>query len=145
MGKRHRVGVGLFIALCGVAAAVGSELVWIRAGHGRSATGITHTSLNGLLHWSDQHTNSFVKSFAIVIVIAAVLVVVGGLFGWLVPVGLFAAIAFVAGGLWLGLYASTHSSVSIQLSDLGLGAFLTIGGSLLAMICSSFLRRRARA
>ncbi|HUC56143.1 MAG TPA: hypothetical protein VMA95_01990 [Streptosporangiaceae bacterium] len=143
MGKRHRVGVGLFIALCGIATAVGSELVWVKAGHGRSATGINHTSLAGLLHWSDQHTNSFAKSFAIVIVIAGVLVVVGGLFGWVVPAALFAAIAFVAGGLWLGLYASSHSTSSIQFSNLGLGALVTIGGSLLALIFTSALRRRA--
>jgi hypothetical protein len=144
MRRRHRVGVGLFIALCGIAIAIGSELVWIKAGHGQSATGITHTSLAGLQHWSDQHTNLFVKSFAIVIVIAGVLVIVGGLFGWVVPAALFSAIALVAGGLWLGLYFSQHSSVSFQFSDLGDGALLTAAGSLLALISSRFLRRGAQ-
>jgi small-conductance mechanosensitive channel len=142
MKRRHRIGVGLFIALCGIATAVGSELVWIKASHGRPAIGINHTSLTGLLHWSDQHTNSFVKSFAIVIVVAGVLIVIGGLFGWAVPAALFSAIAFIAGGLWLGLYASDHSSAKLQFSSLGTGAFLTIGGSLIALICTSALRRR---
>jgi hypothetical protein len=136
------VGVGLFMALCGIAIAVGSELTWIHAGHKRPPTGITHTALTSLLHWSDQHTNSFVKSFAIVIVVAGVIVLAGGLFGWLIPAALFGAIAFIAGGLWLGLYTSNHTSVSIQFSDLGPGILLTIGGSLLALISSRFLLRR---
>jgi hypothetical protein len=140
--RRHRIGVGLFIALCGIAVAVGSELIWIRAGPGHPATGITHTSLNGVLHWSDQHTNSFVKSFAIVVVVCGVLILAGGLFGWLVPAALFSAIAFIAGGLWLGLYASSHSSVPVQFSVLAPGALLTVGGSLLALISTRFLLRR---
>ena len=118
------------------------ELIWIHAGHKRPATGITHTSLASLLHWSDQRTNSFVKSFGIVVVVAGVVVIAGGLFGWLVPAALFAAIAFIAGGLWFGLYTSNHSSFSIQFSDLGPGILLTAGGSLLALIGSRFLLRR---
>jgi hypothetical protein len=142
MRRRHRVLVGLFIALCGIAIAVGADLTWIGVVHGRPKTGIDHTSLNGLLHWSYQYTGSFVKSFAIAVVIAGVLVVVGGLFGWRVPAGLFSLIALVAAGLWLALYTSHYSSTSLAFSDLGLGAILTIAGSVLGLISTPFLRRR---
>ena len=142
MRRRHRVLVGLFIALCGIAIAVGSELTWIASLHGRPATGVNHTSLDGLLHWAYQHTGSFVKSFAIVLVVAGVLVVIGGLFGWRVPAGLFSLIALVAAGLWLGLYSSHYSSSDVTFSNLRLGAELTIAGSVLALISTSFLRGR---
>jgi hypothetical protein len=142
MRRGHRVIVGLFIVLCGIAVAVGSKLTWIAAKHGRPATGIDHTSIAGVLHWSYQNTGSFVKSFGIVVVVAGVLVVLGGLFGSRVLAGLFAIIAFLVGALWLGLYASHHSSTSIQFSDLGIGILLTEAGSLLAAILTSALRRR---
>jgi hypothetical protein len=142
MTRRHRIGVGLLIALFGIAIAVGSELTWLIAKHGRPATGIDHTSITGLIHWSYQNTGSFVKSFGIVVVVCGVLVVIGGLFGSRLLTGIFSALAFIAGGLWLGLYANHHSLTSIQYKDLGIGALLTLAGGLLGLIFTSFLRRR---
>jgi hypothetical protein len=142
MRRRHRVVVGLFIALCGIAIAVGSELTWIASLRGRPATGVNHTSLTGLLHWSYQHTGSFVKSFAIVLVVAGVLVVIGGLFGSRVAAGLFSLVALVAAGLWFGLYASHYHLTSVTFSSLRLGAELTVAGSVLGLISTSFLRGR---
>jgi hypothetical protein len=142
MRPRHRVLVGIFIALCGIAIAVGAELNWIGAVHGRQAIGINTTSLNGLPHWSYQHTGTFVRSFAIVVVVAGILVVIGGLFGSRLTAGLFALIALVAAGLWFGLYSSHYSSTNLSISDLRLGAELTAAGSVLALLSTHFLRRR---
>jgi hypothetical protein len=142
MRRRHRILVGLFIALCGVAIAVGSELTWIASFKGRPAARVDHTSLNSLVHWSYQYTGSFLKSFGIVMVVAGVLVVIGGLFGSRTAAGLFSLIALVAAGIWLALYTSRYNSASLPVSDVRLGAELTIAGSVLALISTAFLRRR---
>lgn len=134
--------VGVFIALCGLAIAAGSELTWIDAGHGHPPAGIKRTSLDGLLHWSYQSTRSFPHTFGFAIVIAGGIVFVGGLVGSRLFAGLFAMIALVIAGLWLGLYASKHNLTSLPYTDLRDGAIVTGGGAVLALLATSVLRRR---
>ena len=142
MRHRHRVAVGLFIALCGLAIAAGSEFTWISANHGHPQVGTKHTSLTGLLHWSYQGTGSYLHSFAFAVVVAGALVFLGGLTGSRLVAGLFALIALAAGGLWLGLYATKYSITSLPYTDLRIGAELTIGGAVLALLATSVLHRR---
>jgi hypothetical protein len=142
MRQRYRTRVGIVISLCGIAIAVGAVLGWVRARGARPAAGINHAALSGLLHWSQAYTNSFVRSFAFAVLIAGVLVVIGGAFGSRAAAGLFSLVALAAAILWLVLEATKYSSVEFPFSDLRIGALLTIGASLLALISSAFLRRR---
>jgi len=136
------VRVGVFISLCGIAIAVGAVLGWVRARGARPASGINHAALSGLLHWSQTYTSSFLRSSGFAVVIAGVLVVVGGVLGSRVAAGLFSVVALAAGILWVVLEATRYSAVDFPFSDLRIGALLTIAASLLALVSTAFLRRR---
>jgi hypothetical protein len=103
MRRRHRIVVGLLIAVCGIAIAVGSELGWISASGARPASGINHTSLKSLVHWSYQSTSTYLLSFAFAVVVVGVLVFIGGVFGSRVLAGFFSLIALALAGTWLAL------------------------------------------
>jgi hypothetical protein len=142
MRQRHRVRVGIFISLCGIAIAVGAALRWVRARGARPASGINHVALSGLLRWSLAYTSSFLRSFGFAVVIAGVLVFIGGMYGSRVAAGFFSLVALAAAILWLVLEANKYSSVDFPFSDLRIGALLTIAASLLALISTAFLRGR---
>ena len=95
-----------------------------------------------MLHWSLQSTGSYLKSFAFAVVIAGVLVFLGGLFASRVVAGLFAAIALAAAIIWLSLEAGKYSSVNLPFSDLRIGGLLTAGAALVALAGTAYLRRR---
>jgi hypothetical protein len=128
--------------LCGIAIVAGAFLGWIDARGGRPASGITHTSITGLFHWSYRHSGSFLGSFGIVVAVAGALVFIGGFVASRLLAGLFALIALAAAGLWVGLDASHYHTSDLPYSDLRLGAWLAIGGGLVGLIGSFFLRRR---
>jgi hypothetical protein len=132
----------MFISLCGIAIAVGAVLSWVRARGARPASGINHAALSSLLHWSQAYTGSFLRSFGFAVVIAGVLVFVGGVFGSRVAAGLFSLVALAASILWVVLEATKYSSVDFPFSDLRFGALITITASLLALVSTAFLRRR---
>lgn len=142
MRQRHRARVGVFISLCGIVIAVGGMLGWVRARGARPASGIDHAALSGLVHWSQAYTSSFLRSFGFAVVIAGVLVFIGGVFGSRVAAGLFSLVAFAAAIFWVVLEAAKYGSVAFPFSDLRIGALLTIAASLLALISTTFLLRR---
>jgi len=127
--------------LCGIAIAAGAFLSWVNARGARPASGITHTSITGLFHWSYQHSR-LLLSFAVVVAAIGVLVFLGGLVASRVLAGLFAFAALAAAGLWIGLDANHYHSSDLPYSDLRLGAWLVIGGGLIGLIGSFFLRHR---
>lgn len=142
MRQQQRARVGAFISLCGIVIAVGAVLGWVRARRGRPASGINHAALSGLLHWSQTYTSSFLRSIGFAVVIAGVLVFLGGVLSSRIAAGLFSLVALAAGVLWVVLEATKYSSVDFPFSDLRIGAFLTIAASLLALISAAFLRGR---
>jgi len=77
-----------------------------------------------------------------VVIVAGALVFVGGVFASRLLAGLFSLIALAAAGVWIGLNATHYSTTSLTYSDLRLGAWLAIGGSLIGLWSSFFLRRR---
>lgn len=82
------------------------------------------------------------QSFSFAVIVAGVLVFVGGLLASRLIAGLFSFLALAAAGLWIGLNASYYSQVNLPAADLREGAWLTISGSIVALITSSFLRGR---
>src|SRR5215471_5974392 len=136
MTKRRRAGVALLVALCGIAIAVGAFLNWVVARGARPASGINHTAITGLFHWHYQHVSSFLSSFGMVLAVAGALVLIGGL---VASRFLAALVALVGAGLWIGLDASHFHSTDMPYSDLRLGAWLAIGGGLIALISAFFL------
>jgi hypothetical protein len=131
--------------LSGIAIAVGGVLPWVCARGRRPASGIAHTSVTGLFHWSYQATSPFLRSFAVVVVVAGVLVLIGGLTGSLILTALFSLAALAAAGLWIGLNATHYSPVDLPYSDLRVGAWLTMAGGLAGLISAFFLRRKVLA
>jgi hypothetical protein len=142
MRYRHRLAAGIFIALCGLAIAAGAAFPWIDASHHHPAAGIEHTALKGVLHWSYQGSSDFLRTFGFAVVIIGGLVFLGGLAGSRLVAGLFGLLAIVAGGLWLGLYTSRYDPSKVSITDLRPGAWLTLGGGLLALSAVEFLHRR---
>ncbi len=130
------------VGLCGIAIVAGARVGWVSARGARPASGITGTCLSGLLTWSYQPCKTFVNSFTFAVIVAGVLVFVGGLLASRLIAGLFAFLALVAAGLWIGLNASHYSQFDLPASDLRAGAWLTIGGGVIALIGSAFVRRR---
>jgi hypothetical protein len=142
MIRRGRTAVAVIIILSGFAIIAGARLGWIgKRGH-RPAAGITDTSVTGLLHWSYQPCKTYYSSFSFVVLVCGVLVVLGGLVASRLLSGFFALIALVAAGLWAGLNASHFSTVHLTYQDLRIGAWLTVGGAVVAMIFSGLVRRR---
>ena len=143
MRTRRRAAVAVLVALCGIAIAGGSVLAWIRARGSRPGSGVRHTAISGLLHWSYQPTGLFTHSFAMVILVAGALVFVGGVFASRLLAGLFSLVALVASVTWIGLNATFYSPVNLPYSDLRLGAWLAMGGSLIGLLSSISMRQRS--
>jgi len=141
MRTGRRTAVAALIALCGIAISVGAVQTWVNSRGKRPISGIQHTAIAGALHWHYQPTSSFTNSFAMIIVVAGALVFVGGVFASRLLAGLFSVIALGAAGVWLGLNATHYSPTSLTYNDLRLGAWLTIGGSLIGLLSSFFVRR----
>ena len=53
-----------------------------------------------------------------------------------------ATVGMAVGGLWLGLISSAYDPVSLPWSDLRLGAFLGLGGVILALVLGLTMRPR---
>ena len=133
--------VAVLVALCGVAIALASLQSWVRAGGTRPASGIEHTAIQGALHWQYQSTASFTNSFALVVLVAGALVFVGGVFASPLVASLFSFVALATTGVWIGLNATIYSPTDLRYGDLRLGAWLAIGGGLIGLMGSFFLRR----
>ena len=138
--RRRSAGAAVIATLSGVAIAVGGVLPWVCARGRRPASGITHTSVMGLFHWSYQ-ASPFLRSFGLVTVVAGIVVVIGALIGSRVLTALFSLLALAAAGLWIGLNATHYNPVDMPYSDLRVGAWLTVGGGLAGLISAFFLRR----
>jgi len=142
MRTRRRAAVAVLVALCGIAIAGGSVLTWISARGARPGSGIRHTAISGGLHWTYQPTGLFTHSFAMVVLVAGALVFVGGVFASRLIAGLFSLVALVASVTWIGLNATHYSPVNLPFSDLRLGAWLAMGGSLIGLLSSISIRHR---
>jgi hypothetical protein len=140
MHKPRRALVAIIVALCGLAIAFGAIQPWIRPRGRRPGSGVSHTAIAGVVHWSYQHTASFDRSFAMVLVVAGGLVVVGGLIASELVASLFSFIALAATGAWIGLNATHYNPVNLPYTDLRTGAWSAIGGSLLGLLFSFFIR-----
>jgi len=141
MRTGRRTAIAALVALCGIAISVGAIQTWVNARGHRPRLGIQHTAISGVLHWHYQPTGSFTNSMAMVVIVAGALVFVGGVFASRLLAGLFSLIALAAAGAWIGLNAAHYSPTSLTYSDLRLGAWLVIGGSLIGLLSSFFVRR----
>jgi len=142
MRTRRRGAVALLVALCGIAIATGAFPTWVSARGHRPSSGIRQTAISGILHWHYSHTASFTLSFALIVVACGALVFVGGVFASRLVASLFSLIALAAAGVWIGLNATHYSPTSMPYSDLRLGAWLVLGGGLVGLVSSLFMRRR---
>jgi hypothetical protein len=142
MRSRRRSGVAVLVLICGVAIAVGSIETWVGARGHRPASGIRDTAISGVLHWKYESAPTFTNSFAMVILVTGALVFVGGVFASRLLTGVASLIALAACGIWIGLNASHYNPTSLPYSDLRLGAWLAIGGGLIGLISSFFVRSR---
>ena len=140
--RRRRSGVAVLVMICGIAIAVGSIEPWVSARGHRPASGIRDTEISGVLHWKYQPPPVFTNSFAMAVLVAGALVFVGGVFMSRSLTGVAGFIALAASGVWIGLNASHYNPTSLPYSDLRAGAWLVIGGGLLALISSFFMRSR---
>lgn len=143
MEGRRRAAVSALVALCGISIAAGSLLTWVSARGRRPSSGIRHTAIAGVLHWTYQNSAAFPRSFAMVLVVAGALVFLGGVFASKALAGLFSFIALAASGVWLGLNATFYNPTDLPYTDLRAGAWLAIGASVVGLISSFFVRRHA--
>jgi hypothetical protein len=142
MTRRGRTAVALLIILCGIAIIAGSRLGWLNHYGHVPAAGIKNTAFTGLLHLKYELCSTYFNSVSFVVLLCGALVIVGGVIASRLLAGLFSLIALLAGGLWLGLYISHYKGTSLPYQDVHLGAWLALGGAIVALISSPFLRRR---
>ena len=140
MTTRRPLAVTL-VTLCGGAITAGAALPWVTARGTRPASGITHTSFSGLRHLAYAHSAT-ATSFAVVVATAGILVVIGGLAASRLLTLPFSVIALAAGALWIVLNARHYHPTSLRLGDLRAGAWLTLAGSLIALLGTFRIRRR---
>ena len=140
MRKPRRALAATIVALCGLVIAAGAIQTWIGARGTRPSSGISHTAIAGVLHWTYQHCAAFDHSFAMVVTVAGGLVFLGGVVASELVASVFSFIALAASATWIGLNASHYSPVNLPYTDLRAGAWLAIGGSLLALMSSFFVR-----
>jgi hypothetical protein len=85
-------------------------------------------------------------SFAVVVLVAGLLVLVGAVAGSRVLTGLCCLAALTAGGLWIALSAShydkVYGTIDWPSSDLRIGAWLSLIGGLVGLGATFVLRRR---
>lgn len=142
MRRRRRAVASLLVVLSGLAIAAGAFLTWVDARGGRPASGIRHTSITGLFHWTYQTTPSLLHSVAAVVVVAGALVFIGGLVASRFVGVLFSLVSLAAAGLWIGLNANHYQhTADLRYSDLRVGTWLVIAGGLIGLIFSFRLRR----
>jgi hypothetical protein len=142
MTTQRRGLVCVLVVLCGAAIIAGTRLGWVTAGGRRPASGIIDTSLTSLQHWSYVSSSSYFTSFSFAILVAGAFVVLAGVLASTFLATLFSFIALVGAGLWIGLNATHFSPVSLTSADLRIGAWLTIGGGLVGLVSSFFMRAR---
>lgn len=142
--NRRRPVVVFIAALCGIAIGVGALLPWVDSRGPRPASGITHTSVAALFHWSYEDTSHFLRSFGVVVLAAGVLVFLGALAARRVVVAFFSLVALAAAALWIGLNVSHYSPTDLRYSDLRVGAWLTVVGGLVGLLSAFVIRRRRR-
>jgi hypothetical protein len=130
------------VAVCGIAIGVGVILPWVDARGARPRSGITHTSIAGLFRWSYETSSPLLRSFAAVVVLAGLLVLIGGLIGSRFVAAFFSLAALAAAGLWIGLNASHYNPTNLPYSDLRAGAWLTVVGGVIGLVYD-FLPQRA--
>jgi len=142
MRTPRRAAIAILIALCGIAISAGSIQSWVTARGPRPGSGIQHIAVAGVLHWRYQPTSTFSSSFGMVVIVAGALVFLGGLLASQEFASLFSFIALAAAGLWIGLDATRYSATDLRYTDLRLGAWLVVAGSLVGLMSSFFVRRR---
>lgn len=142
---RRSAAAAVIAALSGIAIGVGAVLPWVCARGRRPTSGIAHTPVTGLFHWSYQATSPFLRSFGMAVAVAGILVIISALIGSRILTALFSLAALAAAGLWIGLNATHYSPVDLPYSDLRVGAWLTVAGGLAGLISAFFLRRNVRA
>jgi hypothetical protein len=142
MTTQRRSLVCLLVVVCGAAIIAGTRLGWVTASGRRPASGIIGTSLTALQHWSYEASSSYFTSFSFAILLAGALVLLAGVLASTFLAALFSFIAFAGAGLWIGLNATHFSPVSLTSADLRIGAWLTIGGGLVGLVSSFFMRAR---
>ena len=128
MRRGRRAGVAILVWICGIALVAAARICLVCGRASRPPSGISGTSLTGLLRWSYQPCQTFVNSFGFAVVVAGAGVFLGGLLASRFLASLFSFLALAAAGLWLALNASHYSHVDLPASDLRVGAWLTIGG-----------------
>ena len=141
MQPRRRAAIAALIALCGIAISIGSIQTWVSADGTRPISGLQHTAVAGALHWRYQSTSTFSSSFAMVVIVAGALVFIGGLLASQQFASMFSFIALAAAAVWLGLNMTHFTPTDLHFADLRLGAWLVVGGSMLGLMCSFFVRR----
>lgn len=135
-------GAGPTAAIAGIIAVLGSVLPWVRARDSRPDLDLTDTAASSLGDFTYVSAESFPGSAAMVVLVAGLVVALGAMFGsWLVTVA-GAVVGMAVGGLWLGLISSAYDAVSLPWSDLRLGAFLGLGGVILALVLGLTMRPR---
>ncbi len=142
MRNPRRAVAATIVALCGLAIAAGAIQSWIGARGHRPAAGISHTAIAGVVHWTYRYCASFDHSFAMVVVVSGGLVFLGGIVASELVASLFSFVALAASAVWIGLNATHYSPVNLPYTDLRTGAWLAIGGSLLGLMSSFFVRSK---
>lgn len=133
--------VATLVTFCGLAITAGAALPWVDARGARPASGITRTSFIGLRHLHYAHSAT-TTSFAVVVAVAGILVVVGGLAASRLLTGSFSVIALAAGALWIWLNVRHYKPVDLRYDDLRAGAWLTIAASIIAVLATIPIRRK---
>jgi len=133
--------VAALVTVCGLAITAGAALPWIDSRGTRPASGITHTSLFELRHLHYAHSAT-TTSLAIVVAAAGILVVVGGVAASRLLTGAFSVVALAAAALWIWLNARHYNPTGLRYNDLRAGAWLTIAGSLIAVLAIIPIRRK---
>ena len=133
--------VAALVTLCGLAITAGAALPWIKARDTRPASGITHTSFVGLRHLAYTHSATS-TSFAVVVAAAGIILAIAALFASRLFAGAFALVGLATGAVWIWLNMRHYKPTHLAYTDLRAGAWLTIGGAVIAVLATLWMRRR---
>lgn len=141
-----RMGAEVISILSGLAVMIGGLfLPWLVATETRPELRTGQTGLMDLFRFRFSEDVSLFASVGLLLAVLGLIMIIGGGAALRALTAIASVLALVVGALWIINADQNFADSALALEALRIGAWLTLGGGLLGLFSSLFLRHRIRA